>query len=943
MKREQNITSIKNHPLRVERELRGWSQAKAAEAIGTSIRTVARWERGEVIPQPFYRERICEIFEKNAQELGMVSPSNVQTPSEIALQSSFSTPAAMISPHIGTNATTSFNLDEADTPSAFHDPLLTTKFFVPVATHELVKRTRLTDLLNAGTKHTLTLLSAPAGFGKTTAIAEWLHSSPPLSAAWVSLDEEDNDPVRFWLYVLTALDTYQPGMCTPLITALRSQQVSSWPSFLKYLINTLTKNSQSLFLILDDYHVISEQVVHSSMSYFLEHLPAHMHVVVSTRTDPPWPLPRFRARRQLQEIRMRQLGGTSEEIHTFFSQVMHIELPSQLAEEVTVRTEGWMVGAQLLALSLRGRADTVDVLDILRGHQRDIFDYLIEEVFTRQSVTVQNFLLRTSILERLHSSCCDAVLETRGSQEMLELLERTNLFVVPLDQQRQWYRYHHLFAEALRMRLERSYEEHQIRALHSRASLWFSRHGFPREAIRHALSAQEWELAADVIEQMSREQMWGSQHVLLRQWIEQLPPAVIRNRPRICLKYAFLLFWSGLTSQSEYWLDEAEKMLVTQNSKPDHTAGIPHEQQLIDELTLFRALAAVMRGDGQLAITLYQKNLHALPLRTEAAFYLAQAYYLCDNVMLAVQHLRDAVRWAEALEDFSLENMATGLMVQQLSLLGRLKEAWSIGELVAPSQNPLLFASVSWPYIYQADILREWNKLDDALDLAEQAIQRGKETGKNMLLPHWYAYMARIIFSKGDLKAMDEVLLRAEQLNDQMDNPTRLGFYIILERVRLWIVRGELMHANRWAQGYLQEENEPSQMARVFKDMALIRVRMANAEYTEALKQLDMQLQQARNAGRESHVIQLLLLQALSLQAIHEDSAALESLEQALRLARPEGYIRAFVDEGAPLAKLLYTFKHQRHEQAPYIDTLLAAFDGSVWLCCKNEEEKNRT
>jgi LuxR family transcriptional regulator, maltose regulon positive regulatory protein len=930
--KEGVIAIVKRHPLRVERELRGWSQARVAEAIGTSTRTMVRWEQGEVLPQPFYRERLCELFSKNALELGIQSFLAAQSTELHTTVQSLSTISGTTTPIVPSdNAAISFDQDQV--PAALsHDPLLSTKFFVPISTHALVRRTRLIDLLMAGTKSTLTLLSAPAGSGKTTLIAEWLRSfSLSAAPAWVSLDEEDNDPERFWLYVLTALDHSQPGLYTPLINSLRSHKISSWPSFLKHLLNTLLASDQPRFLVLDDYHVITEQTVHSSMAYFLEHLPIHVHLIVSTRHDPPWPLSRLRARRQLQEIRMDQLCGTAEEVGTFFSQVMQIEIPAQMVEEVTARTEGWMVGIQLLALSLRGRTDVTDILDMLRGDQRDILDYLLEEVVTYQSATIQDFLLCTSILEHLEASCCDAVIATQGSQRILEFLERANLFVVALDHQRHWYRYHHLFAQALRTRLEGTYEIDKIRTLHRRASIWFSQHGSPREMIPHALYAQEWMMAADAIEHTPHQHLWGSQHTLLHQWIEKLPSDIFRSRPNLCLRHAVLLLWNAHTTKCEYWLSETEKTLIAQDDAL--TTGDEQRRKLFGEITTVRALIAVMRGEGQEAIALCQEagryfTIQDLPLRSQITFYLAQAYYLCDKSMLAIQQLQDAIKLAAAAGDYALENMVTGNMMLQLSILGHLKQAWSLGKHITASQEPLLSASVSWPYIYQADILREWNDLDTAIDLAEQAIQRGKESKKIMLIPHWEAILAHCFFSKGDLDAMEQILQQAELLNEQLHDPTRLGSYITVERVRLWITRGDLENANRWAYIYLAQDDEPSLMARILKDIVLIRVLMANTAYGEALKRLNQALQQARAAQRDTHVIELLILRALIYQATHEELSACASLTEALDLAQAEGYVRIFVDEGIPLAKLLIKLKikQQKHTPESYVDALLAAF-----------------
>jgi LuxR family maltose regulon positive regulatory protein len=934
--------SIQRHPLRVEREQRNWSQAKVAAQIGTSTRTIMRWEQGDVLPQPLYRERLCELFGKNALELGIQTVFEAPVSSERrAFIQSFASPAMSATPGVRSDATTlAPGQDQAIIPTAlFNDPLLSTKFFMPVLTQTLVRRARLTDLLAAGTKNALTLLSAPAGSGKTTLIIEWLESFlPAVPPAWVSLDDENNDPTRFWLYVLTALDACQPGLFTALINALNSQQISSWPPFLKHLINTLFESSQPLFLVLDDYHTITEQAVHSAMAYLLEHLPAHVHLIISTRSDPPWSLSRLRVRGQLQEIRMDQLYCTAEEVNAFFSQVIQVKLSRSMIEEVTARTEGWMAGIQLLAISLRGRTDVTTLLDTLHGSQHDIFDYLMEEVITRQSPAVQDFLLRTSILTCLNAACCDAVIGTQGSQEILEFLERTNLFVFPLDQERHWYRYHHLFAQALRARLARTYESEQIRTLHRCASFWLSQHGSPREMIPHALSAQEWHMALDAmgidtINQTSFHHVWGTQHTVLQKWIEQLPADILRQQPLLCLRYIVLLTWYPHTTECEYWLDETEKTLIAQGVKPlDELAStVEPQQKLLGEIISLRALVTVIRGDGQKAIALCQEakryfGAQDLSLHAKNMFCLALAYYLCDRTVQAIPQLQEALQLAEAARDDEVRDMVGGYIMLRLSFLGHLKQAWSLGREIFASQEPFLLASLSWPDIHQADILREWNDLDTAIDLAEQAVQQAEKLEKFITLPHWYSVLAHCLFAKGDLDAMEDVLQKAEALIDRLHDPLCYSSYIIILRVRLWITRGNLEEANRWAYHYRTQEDKSAPIVHAFKDIGLIRILIASAEYHEAQQRLDQALQQAQTSQRGSHIIELLILQALAHQAAQEEQSAYASLSKALTLAQAEGYIRIFVDEGILLAKLLTKLKYQQFELEAYIDTLLAAF-----------------
>ena len=363
-----------------------------------------------------------------------------------------------------------------DESPLFQDQLLATKFFIPSSSQALISRPRLIELLNLSLEYPLTLVSAPTGFGKTTLLSTWILSLQPEhpQIAWVSLDEGDNEPVLFWMYVLTALDGQQPGLCTQLIKYLQTQQVPPLRSVLQMLINRIAEQLESFLLILDDYHLITEQAIHTNLAYLVEHIPPQLHLILATRADPPLPISLLRARGRLLEVRTDELRCNPDEVVAFLEKSTSVKLSQDMIKAVTARTEGWLVGLQLLGLSLNGHADFGDFLEDVSGSQRYIFDYLIEEVFQSQSASVQTFLLYTSILKRLSASLCDAILEQNGSQQMLEQLERANLFIVSLDRQRRWYRFHALFAQALYHWLEQT-QPTMIPVLHYRASQWYAR------------------------------------------------------------------------------------------------------------------------------------------------------------------------------------------------------------------------------------------------------------------------------------------------------------------------------------------------------------------------------------------------------------------------------------------------------------------------------------
>jgi LuxR family maltose regulon positive regulatory protein len=419
----------------------------------------------------------------------------------------------------------------------FRDQLLETKFFVPAASQALIPRPSLMALLDTCPRRPLTLVSAPAGFGKTTLLSEWVQALSPESirVAWISLDEQDNDLVRFWRYVLTALDRVQPGMCTDLVTSVRTQPSPPLPYVLTKLINRLVQIPEQMLLVLDDYHMITDQAVHVSFTSLVEHLPAQLRVVLSTRVDPPFPLSRLRARSQLLEVHTEHLRCSDTEVADFLHEIVGVELSDDGVLQMATRMGGWLAGLQLLDLSLKRRESSFYLQEGIGSSHHHIQDYLTEEVLRQQPLAIQRFLLNTSMLERLTAPLCDAVLEQSGSQQVLEELKRTNVFLISLDSQRRWYRYHPLFAEALRSMLERSDPE-AIEVVHRRACAWFVKQGDTGNAIHHAIQARDWSQVADLIEaEMQTPCRKKGEESTVQRWIGQLPPEIVRAHPRLNL------------------------------------------------------------------------------------------------------------------------------------------------------------------------------------------------------------------------------------------------------------------------------------------------------------------------------------------------------------------------------------------------------------------------
>ncbi len=427
-----------------------------------------------------------------------------------------------------------------DTTKRFQRPLLQTKLYIPATRPDLVARPRLVTRLNAGIypPTRVILISAPAGFGKTTLISSWLGQlgaqyDGPIHVAWLSLDESDNAPMQFLHYVMAALQTVKPKLGTSTLAAAQSSPDLSLEILATHLINELATLSQPMGLVLDDYHTITALDVHQMLNFLIEHLPPTIHLLISTREDPPLALARLRVRQQLTEIRAADLRFTQVEATAFLNELMALDLSPDDIAALESRTEGWIAGLQLAALSLRSTADKSDFVRAFAGSHRFLTDYLVDEVLSRQSPAVQKFLRHTSILERFCVEICDVILEDADNRQTLRQLEQANLFLVPLDNERHWFRYHHLFAEFLRRRLY-EHESALVPDLYYRAIDWFAQNDLPREALRYALKAQDYERAADLIEALAPEILERDNHMLLIQWADALPPALVKQRPYLC-------------------------------------------------------------------------------------------------------------------------------------------------------------------------------------------------------------------------------------------------------------------------------------------------------------------------------------------------------------------------------------------------------------------------
>jgi LuxR family maltose regulon positive regulatory protein len=776
----------------------------------------------------------------------------------------------------------------------------------------------------------------------------WLAASfgQGRSAAWLSLDASDNDPARFWRYFIAAVDRLRPGAGDGALMLLRSPQAPPIEAVLTSLLNGLADLDTDAVLILDDYHLIESQTIHEALTFLIEHLPTRMHLVISARADPPLPLARLRARGEMAEFRAADLRFAPEEAVEFLNQAMGLELSAQDIAELETRTEGWIAGLQMAALAMRDRADVSGFIEAFTGSHRYVLDYLVEEVLNGQPEGVRSFLLETSILGRMCGPVCDAVTGRSDGQATLERLEHANLFVIPLDDERLWYRYHHLFAEVLRQHLRQTRAE-SISELHRRAGAWFERQGLDTEAVQHALEARDFEWAATVIENIGLSVMLPGQVHTLLGWLDVLPDALVRTRPTLCVVHAAALMFGNRPEAAEDRLDDAERSVG-----PDRSYD--QAQVIMGRVSTVRGNLARISGDLPRCVALSRRALDVLP-ETEfmwavAKLNVAYAYQVNGDVTPAAERLvSDAIAPVRATQNpFTVVRSFINLARLQ-ALQGRLRKAADtfeetsrlsagVGKGESLVGNPAYYFGV-------ADLLREWNDLDDAQRHVEQGMElvAGMPTVDADVVAHGFITQARLQRARGDYRSAIATLEDFSHLARQRNYFASLDARGTAEQARLRVTQGGLAAAVRWAEAsglraadelaYPQEE-EYLVLARVL--IARGRRNPAGHYLGDALGLLDQLLRAAEGGGRGGRVVEALALRALSLQARGDTSDALGALERALTLAEPEGYVRTFVDEGQPVETLLLELLRGWHKEGQdarphasigYLRHLLSAFE----------------
>jgi LuxR family maltose regulon positive regulatory protein len=805
-------------------------------------------------------------------------------------------------------------------------PILATKLYTPPSRPNVVLRPRLIERLDEGLPSSrtpgVTLISAPAGFGKTTLVSEWVAGCGR-PVAWLSLDDGDNDPARFLAYLIAALQTIAANIGEGVLAVLHASQPQPPPtkSILTSLLNEITTLPDNFILVLDDYHAIDSKPVDHALTFLLEHLPLQMHLVIATREDPNLPLARLRAGGQLTELRAADLRFTHSEAAEFLNHVMGLKLAAEDIAALEARTEGWIAGLQLAAISMQGHHDTASFIKSFTGSHHFVMDYLVEEVLQQQSESVQTFLLRTSILDRLCGPLCDAVLldlSTSG-RETLAYLERANLFIVPLDNERRWYRYHHLFADLLRQRLHQSIASSTgdaesrtlARELHIRASQWYEDNGLQIEAFRHAAAANDIERAERLIDGKGIPLHFSGGVVPILDWLASLPKEVLDARPWLWWRHAALLLINGQTIGVEGKLNAAEAAL--QGSEADEKNRI-----WLGRIAAARAVLALTRYDVKTMLIQSRRALEYLPpgnptVRTTPLWTLGYAHFLQGDRAAARQAYTEAISLSQASGDIFTLILATIGLGQVQETDNQLYQAAETYRRILQLAGDKPQQIIHEAHLGLARVLYEWNDLDAAEQHGEQGLQLARQY--ESIIDRFIVcevFLARLKLARGEVTEAAAILAKADQSVRQHNFVHRIP-EVAAAQVLTLIRQGNLVVA-----AHLAETHELL--------LSQARVHLAQGDPSAALAVLESFRQQVEAKGWKDERLKVMVLQAIALHAHGEKEEAVQVLGEALALAEPGGFIRIFVDEGAPMDQLLSEAASQGI-MPDYTGKLRAAFE----------------
>jgi LuxR family maltose regulon positive regulatory protein len=818
-------------------------------------------------------------------------------------------------------------------------PILTTKLYIPPPGTNLVSRSRLIETLNQGLARNLTVISAPAGFGKTTLLSDWLYTKDeggkmkgekenlhPSKVAWLSLDESDNDPAEFLTYVIAACQQIDTDIGRDILTTLQTSAASPTETMLVMLINDIARAGQDFILVLDDYHVIKEPAVHHALNFLLNHFPPGMHLVIAGRVDPPLQLSRLRVRGEITEIRADDLRFNATEAENFFNDLLNLNLSTADIAALDSRTEGWIASLQLAALSLQDRADRHEFVEAFSGSHRYVIDYLVEEVMADQPEELRRFLRQTSILDRFCAPLCDAILQISSSRQILQQFEADNLFLIPLDDERRWYRYHHLFADFLQQQL-RLQDPERVSTLHRRAGRWFEAEGLVNDAVHHFLAAAEYGQVVRLLEEHSMPTILQGHVRLVEGWLKALPPQWQIVGPRTSLAFAWMLLLRGQYSEVAGHLENVENLITQQAEVNDQldTADIQCE------ILALRAVLISLQTNPLEGIKLARQAVDMAPadnvyLQGLTYFSLGTTYNYAGQVVPAMEAYQQAIPLCQA----SNNRVATVLCSTNLTMLaytrGQLHLAADVCRQVLDAMGRERTPALGAVYSSLGIIHYEWNQLDAAYDYLQQGLAWGRLVGHPAALSFCLINLSRVLQAQGKIKEAAGTLQEAVDILKD-GTPAWVTPEVVGRQVEFALAHGDTNAAESILQQSGVSLDDEVDFAVEVVQLAWVRWLAAQGRDQESLA-LARRLQKSAEAGeRTGRLIQVLVQIALLNFAQNEFDSALEALNRALNLAQPAGYIRTFVDAGKPMANLLQKMKNKDEGLNTYVTELLKAFD----------------
>jgi LuxR family maltose regulon positive regulatory protein len=824
--------------------------------------------------------------------------------------------------------------------------LLKTKLYLPQVKPSWVSRPRLLSKLEAIPLHKLTLISAPAGFGKTSLLADWVSQTDHL-VGWFSLDAGDNDPNRFLTYLSAVFDNLIEGIAANARSMLESRQPFMPHAILTVLLNDLEKIKEPAVVVLDDYQFLTKQPIHETCAYLVERATPNLHLVIISRVDPPLPLARLRSQGELLEIRTDDLRFTLKETETFYHKVMELNLSTEGIRSLSERTEGWVVGLQMAGISLRGSADHVQFFRTFSGSHRYILDYLMQEVLDQQTEHVRDFLLKTSVLEQMCGELCNYVVgeSIEPAFRTLEYLERANLFLVPLDEERIWYRYHHLFADLLRARLQRTVKIQDIAVLHTRAAQWYEQNGFTYEAIQHASLTSNNEWVERLIDQNHMEMFQRKDASSIRFWTGGLSKELIYKRPLLCIHEAMNRSWLGRLDEADVFLNEAEKRISEEETTPETQAMLGH-------IAYIRSRGIAMRGDVQRAIKLCLFARECTPVSNQALLggigvMLGYGYFLDGDFPNANHTLNETIQSGVIARAINTTMAAYCVLARLFAIQGQLYrslELYQEAEKFANEVGGQLVGIMGIVDVGIAGLLYEWNDLEAALT----HMKRGME-----FIPYWskaddialaYVTHARIQQAQGDMSAALETIEKGSQVILTSGVFSEARGAVATTRIRLQLSQVPNQAVSRWI-SFLENDlrsGDPFRFENELAYMMLAKAYLVQKKPEEAIGLLSCLEENAHSGGRTGRLIEILILKALVMLQLDEPAQALSTLTRSLALAEPEGFTRIFVDEGEPMRKLLaqWLLHNADSPLRSYAIQLLSQFDPDNTRILINAQKK---